>query len=145
MRLLETITPISYEYQGFWGSFWDIIWWFLTIFIFISYLFVLFAIISDLFRDHKLNGWWKAVWIIFLLFFPIITALVYLIARGRGMGERSQAQAKQLQEAQSEYIKSVAGAGAASPSDEIAKARALLDAGTIDQAEYDALKAKALA
>ncbi|WP_337026918.1 SHOCT domain-containing protein [Microbacterium sp. LB16] len=145
MRLLETITPISYEYQGFWGSFWDIIWWFLTIFIFISYLFVLFAIISDLFRDHKLNGWWKAVWIIFLLFFPIITALVYLIARGRGMGERSQAQAKQLQEAQSEYIKSVAGAGAASPADEIAKARALLDAGTIDQAEYDALKAKALA
>ncbi|WP_337007468.1 PLDc N-terminal domain-containing protein, partial [Microbacterium sp. LB12] len=133
MRLLETITPISYEYQGFWGSFWDIIWWFLTIFIFISYLFVLFAIISDLFRDHKLNGWWKAVWIIFLLFFPIITALVYLIARGRGMGERSQAQAKQLQEAQSEYIKSVAGAGAASPADEIAKARALLDAGTIDQ------------
>ena len=144
MRLLETITPISYEYQGFWGSFWDIIWWFLTIFIFISSLFVRFAIISDLFRDHKLNGWWKAVWIIFLLFFPIITALVYLIARGRGMGERSQAQAKQLQEAQSEYIKSVAGAGAASPSDEIAKARALLDAGTIDQAEYDALKAKAL-
>ncbi|WP_337001793.1 SHOCT domain-containing protein [Microbacterium sp. LB12] len=145
MRLLETITPISYEYQGFWGSFWDIIWWFLTIFIFISYLFVLFAIIGDLFRDHKLNGWWKAVWIVFLLFFPIITALVYLIARGRGMGERSQAQAKQLQEAQSEYIKSVAGAGAASPADEIAKARALLDAGTIDQAEYDALKAKALA
>ena len=146
MRFLETITPISYEYQGFWGSFWDIIWWFLTIFIFISYLFVLFAIIGDLFRDHKLNGWWKAVWIVFLLFFPIITALVYLIARGRGMGERSQAQAKQLQEAQSEYIKSVAGAGAAaSPSDEIAKARALLDAGTIDQAEYDALKAKALA
>ncbi|WP_337026936.1 hypothetical protein, partial [Microbacterium sp. LB16] len=116
---------MSYEYQGFWGSFWDIIWWFLTIFIFISYLFVLFAIIGDLFRDHKLNGWWKAVWIVFLLFFPIITALVYLIARGRGMGERSQAQAKQLQEAQSEYIKSVAGAGAASPADEIAKARAL--------------------
>ena len=146
MRFLETITPISYEYQGFWGSFWDIIWWFLTIFIFISYLFVLIAIIGDLFRDHKLNGWWKAVWVIFLLFFPIVTALVYLIARGRGMGERSQAQAKQLQEAQSEYIKSVAGAGAAtSPADEIAKARALLDAGTIDQAEYDALKAKALA
>ena len=146
MRYLETITPISYEYQGFWGSFWDIIWWFLMIFVFISYLFVLVAIIGDLFRDHKLNGWWKAVWVIFLLFFPIVTALVYLIARGRGMGERSQAQAKQLQEAQSEYIKSVAGAGAAtSPADEIAKARALLDAGTIDQAEYDALKAKALA
>jgi predicted PurR-regulated permease PerM len=142
MRLLETVAG-TVEYQGFWGSFWDIIWWFLTIFIFISYLFVLFAIISDLFRDHKLNGWWKAVWIIFLLFFPIITALIYLIARGRGMSERSQAQAKQMQSAQAEYIQSLAGTSA-SPSEEIAKAKGLLDAGTITQAEYESLKAKAL-
>ncbi|WP_226533555.1 SHOCT domain-containing protein [Microbacterium paraoxydans] len=144
MRLLETITPISYEYQGFWGSFWDIIWWFLTIFVFVSYLFVLVAIIGDLFRDHKLNGWWKAVWVIFLLFFPIVTALVYLIARGRGMGERSAAQAQRIQDAQSEYIKSVAGGTATSAADEIAKARALHESGAITQEEYDALKAKAL-
>jgi hypothetical protein len=145
VRFIDAVTT-GYEYQGFWGSFWDIIWWFLWIFIFISYLFVLFAIISDLFRDHKLNGWWKAVWIIFLVFAPFITALVYLIARGRGMGERSQAQAKQLQTAQAEYIKSVTGGAAAavSPTEEIAKAKSLLDSGTITQAEFDALKAKAL-
>ncbi|GAA1224076.1 hypothetical protein F6W70_10625 [Microbacterium maritypicum] len=134
-----------YEYQGFWGSFWDLIWWFLTIFIFVSYLFVLFAIIGDLFRDHKLNGWLKAIWVVALLFFPLITALIYLIARGRSMGERSQAQAQALRDAQAEYVKGLAGQGAApSPADEIAKAKNLLDAGAISQAEYEGLKAKAL-
>ena len=111
------------------GNFWDVVWWFLFAFFFIAYLFVLFAIISDLFRDHKLNGWLKALWIIFLIFLPFLTALVYLIARGRGMTERSQAEAQRYQAAQAEYIKSVAGSGGggASPADEIAKAKALLD------------------
>lgn len=127
------------------GNFWDVVWWFLWAFCFIAYLFVLFAIISDLFRDHKLNGWFKALWIIFLIFVPFLTALVYLIARGKGMGERSMAEAKKYQAAQADYIRSVSGSGAASPADEIAKAKALLDAGTISQAEYDAIKAKALA
>ncbi|RCL85896.1 MAG: hypothetical protein DBW62_07455 [Microbacterium sp.] len=144
MRFLEAVTT-GYEYQGFWGSFWDIIWWFLWIFVFVAYLFVLFAIIGDLFRDHKLNGWWKAVWIIFLLFLPFITALVYLIARGRGMSERSMKEAEQIKQAQDAYIQSVAGGGAKhSPAEEIARAKSLLDAGTISQAEYDQLKAKAL-
>lgn len=143
MRFIENAVPISYEYQGFWGSFWDIIWWFLWIFFFMAYLFALFAVIADLFRDHKLNGWWKAVWIIFLIFVPFLTLLVYLIARGNGMAQRSAKEASQLQSAQDAYIKSVAG-GSASPADEIAKAKSLLDAGTITQAEYDALKAKAL-
>lgn len=144
MRFSETITPISaVEYHGFWGSFWDLIWWFLAVFIFISYLFVLFSVIGDLFRDRKLNGWAKAVWVIFLVFFPILTALVYLIVRGRGMGERSQAQAARYEEAQAAYIKSVAGQ-TLTPADEIAKAKALLDAGTISQAEFDRLKVKAL-
>lgn len=143
VRFIDAVTN-GYEYQGFWGSFGDIIWWFLWSFVFITYLFVLFAIISDLFRDHKLNGWWKAVWIIFLVFAPFITALVYLIARGRGMGERSQAQAKQMQAAQADYIKSVTGGAASSPTEEIAKAKALLDSGAITQAEFDSLKTKAL-
>jgi ABC-type Fe3+ transport system permease subunit len=103
----------------------------------------LFAIIGDLFRDHKLSGWWKAVWIIFLIFVPFLTALIYLIARGNGMAERSQKEAKQYQAATDAYIRQTAGS-AASPSDEIAKAKALLDAGTISQAEYDQLKSKAL-
>lgn len=145
MRLLETITPISAtEYQGFWGSFGDLIWWFLSIFLFVSYLFVLFAVIGDLFRDRALNGWAKAVWVVFLIFFPIVTALIYLIARGRGMGERSQAQAERFQEAQAEYIKSVAGQ-TPTPTDEIAKAKGLLDAGAISQAEFESLKSRALA
>ncbi|GAA1849464.1 SHOCT domain-containing protein [Microbacterium koreense] len=136
MRFIET-----YAYQGFWGSFWDLIWWFLVVFAFFAYLFAVFAIIADLFRDHKLSGWWKAVWIVFLIFVPVLTALVYLIARGNGMAERGAAQAKQYQQAQSDYIREVAGT---SPAEEIAKAKSLLDAGTISQAEYDSLKAKAL-
>ncbi|MFK4837981.1 SHOCT domain-containing protein [Microbacterium sp. ZW T2_14] len=143
MHILDAVTT-GYEYQGFWGSFWDIIWWFLWIFFFMAYLFALFAVIGDLFRDHKLSGWWKAVWIIFLIFVPFLTLLVYLIARGNGMARRGAKQAAELQSAQDAYIKSVAGSGAASPADEIAKAKGLLDAGTITQAEYDAIKAKAL-
>ena len=130
--------------MNFWNSFGDVIWWFLWAFVFIAYLMALFAIIGDLFRDHKLSGWWKAVWIIFLIFVPFLTALIYLIARGRGMAERSQREAKQYQAATDAYIRQTAGS-AASPSDEIAKAKALLDAGTISQQEYDQLKTKALA
>lgn len=144
MRFLDAVTT-AYEYQGFWGSFWDIIWWFLWIFFFVVYLFALFAVIGDLFRDRKLSGWLKALWIIFLIFVPFLTLLVYLIARGKGMAERSAREAGEMQKAQDAYIKSVAGGSAASPADEIAKAKALLDAGTITQAEYDALKARALA
>nr|WP_221446978.1 SHOCT domain-containing protein [Microbacterium thalassium] len=113
----------------------------MAVFVFFAYLFALFAIIGDLFRDRKLNGWWKAVWILFLIFVPFLTALIYLIARGKGMAERSAATARQMQEAQDAYIKQVASS---SPSEEIAKAKALLDAGTITPEEYEAIKAKAL-
>jgi len=130
--------------MNFWGDFWDLIWWFFWAFAFIAYLMALFAIIGDLFRDHTLNGWWKAVWIIFLIFLPFLTALVYLIARGQGMAERSRKEAVQVQSATEEYIRQTAGT-AASPSDEIAKAKALLDSGTISAQEYELLKAKALA
>lgn len=129
------------EYHGFWGSFWDLVWWFLWAFVFIAYLFALFAIIGDLFRDHTLNGWWKAVWIVFLIFVPFLTTLVYLIARGEGMARRSQKEATQVRNAQEDYIRTVAGT---SPAEEIAKAKALLDAGTISAEEYEKLKAKAL-
>ena len=126
----------------FWSNLGSIIWYTLTIIIFISYLMVLFSIISDIFRDRNLAGGWKALWIFFLIFVPIVTALVYLIARGRGMGERQAAAVQQYKTAQDDYIKEVAGT---SPADQIAQAKSLLDAGTITQAEFDALKAKALA
>ncbi|ANF33048.1 hypothetical protein A0130_16515 [Leifsonia xyli] len=124
-----------------WSNFWSVIWLFFWSFAFVAYLFALFAIISDLFRDHKLNGWWKAVWIIFLIFVPFLTALVYLIARGPGMAERSQREARQVQSATDDYIRQVANS---SPADEIAKAKALLDSGAITQQEFDHLKARAL-
>lgn len=136
MRIIDAV-----EYQGFWGSFGDLIWWFLWAFVFFTYLMALFAVIGDLFRDHKLSGWWKAVWIIFLIFVPFLTLLVYLIARGKGMSERGAAQAKEYKAAQDQYIKSVAGS---SPSEEIAKAKSLLDSGAISADEFARLKSKAL-
>jgi hypothetical protein len=136
MRIIDAV-----EYQGFWGSFGDLIWWFLWAFVFFTYLMALFSVIGDLFRDHELSGWWKAVWIVFLIFVPFLTLLIYLIARGKGMSERAQAQAKEYKAAQDDYIKSVAGA---SPSEEIAKAKSLLDSGAITADEFDSIKAKAL-
>jgi putative oligomerization/nucleic acid binding protein/phospholipase D-like protein len=129
--------------MSFWESLGDIFWWTLWFFAFFAYLWAVIAIITDLFRDHKLNGWLKALWIIFLIFVPFLTALVYLIARGNGMAERAQKEARQVQSATDDYIRATAGA-AASPADEIAKAKALFDAGSITQAEFDQLKAKAL-
>jgi hypothetical protein len=123
-------------------NFWNVIWIIFWSFAFVAYLFALFAIVADLFRDHKLNGWWKALWILFLIFVPFLTVLVYLIARGRGMAERSAREQRQVQRATDDYIKQVAGA---SPADEITKAKQLLDNGTITQDEYASLKAKILA
>ena len=125
------------------SNFWDFIWLLFWTFAFVAYLFAIFAIIGDLFRDHKTNGWLKALWIIFLIFLPFLTALIYLIARGKSMAERSAVEAADAQQATNAYIRQVATT--ASPAEEIGKAKALLDSGSITQAEYDALKAKALA
>ncbi len=115
----------------------------LWIFILVMFFIILFQIIIDLFSDHSESGWAKAIWIIFLILIPPLTALIYLIARGKGMAERRQAQYKAAQQAQQAYIKEVAGAGGAA--DQIATAKSLLDAGTISQAEFDQIKTKALA
>jgi H+/Cl- antiporter ClcA len=124
-------------------SFWDLIWFLFWAYVFVAYLIVMFQIITDLFRDHDLSGWWKAIWFIGLLVFPILTAVVYLIARGRQMGERQMQAAQQAQGETEQYIQTVAGR--ANPADQIASAKALLDAGTITQPEFDRMKAKALA
>ena len=129
--------------MNFWDNFWDIIWFFFWSFVFIAYLFALFAIIGDLFRDRDTNGWLKAIWIIFLVFVPFITALIYLIARGNSMAERTVQAGRQAQTETDAYIRSVAAVS--TPTDEIVKAKTLLDAGAITQAEFDGIKAKALA
>ncbi len=124
-------------------SFWDVIWFIIVSFAFIAYLMVMFSIVTDLFRDASTSGGMKAVWFICLIFFPFVTAVVYLIARGGDMAERHAAAASRIREAQDDYVRSVAGS--ASPAEQIAQAKALLDGGAISQEEFDALKAKALA
>ncbi|WP_374158575.1 hypothetical protein ACEWX3_02170 [Mycobacterium sp. G7A2] len=125
-----------------WNTFWDFLWTTLVIFAFIAYLMILFNILVDLFwRDHKTSGWVKAIWVIFLIVLPYLTALVYLIARGKGMAERAREQAMAAKRETDDYIKQAAGR---SPAQEIADAKNLLETGTISQAEFDTLKAKAL-
>ncbi len=126
------------------NSFWDFFWFILSFFVLMAYLVVLFQIVTDIFRDHELSGGMKAIWILFLIIIPIITSLVYLISRGRGMTERNIASARAAQSDTENYIRQVS-AGAGSPADEIARAKSLHDAGTVSDAEFEALKAKALA
>jgi hypothetical protein len=125
-------------------SFWDFFWFIISFFLLMAYLVVLFQILTDLFLDHQTSGWTKAIWVFLLILFPLITSLVYLIVRGQGMAERSIAAVRQAQASQEEYIRSVAGGGGSSASDEIARAKALLDSGAVSQAEFNQLKAMAL-
>jgi hypothetical protein len=122
-------------------NFWAVIAFFFWSYVFIAYLMILVSIVADLFRDHELNGGFKALWIIFLVFVPFVTALVYLIARGRGMSERAAARAQQGRAAADDYIRAAAGS---SPADDITKAKALFDSGAITQAEFDSLKQRAI-
>ena len=124
-------------------SFWDVVWFIFISFAFVAYLMVMFSIIGDIFRDQDLSGWAKAAWCLALVFLPFITALVYLGVRGRSMAERSMHSAAQQRRQQDEYIRDVAGTKS-TPVDQIAQAKALLDAGSISPSEYDALKSKAL-
>ncbi|MCZ7566595.1 MAG: SHOCT domain-containing protein [Burkholderiales bacterium] len=124
------------------SNFWDMVWLILSTFVFVAYLLVLFQIIVDLFRDQELGGGFKALWIIGLIFLPFLTALLYVVARGRGMAGRARAAAERAKSDTDAYIRSVA---AKSPAEQIADAKVLLDAGTIDQDEFARLKAKALA
>lgn len=123
-------------------NFWDFVAWIFWLYVLFAYLMVLFSIVGDLFRDKALNGFLKAVWIFFLVFLPIITALVYLIVRGRGMSERSTAAVSAARAETDTYIRSVAAT--VTPTDEIAKAKALLDGGSITESEFERLKAQAL-
>ena len=124
-------------------DFWDFFWLLVWSFFFVMYLMVLFQIIRDLFRDSDLSGWVKALWIIALIFAPFLSAIIYLIARGRGMAERQARDMADARAATDEYIQSVSGRSV--PAEQIASAKQLLDSGVITQAEFDRLKEKALA
>ncbi|MET8649532.1 MULTISPECIES: SHOCT domain-containing protein [Nocardia] len=122
-------------------DFWDIIWFIVVSFFFIAYLMVMFSILMDLFRDHETSGWAKAIWVVFLLIFPFITALVYLVVRGKGMAERRAADTIQLKQAQDAYIRQVAGSD---PTAQIANGKKLLDDGAITAEEFEQIKRTAL-
>jgi membrane protein implicated in regulation of membrane protease activity len=125
-------------------SFIDIFWSMLWFFFLFIWIVILAHIVGDLFRDHSLSAVTKTLWVLFLVFLPFIAAFVYLIVRGQGMAERSAAQQQRAQEQFAGYVRNVAANGAATPAEQIARAKELLDAGTIDQSEFDRLKAKAL-
>lgn len=128
------------EHMDFWSNFWDLIWFAIVVFAFVAYLVVLIGIVLDLVRDRELSGWWKAVWAVFLVFLPFVTAIVYLIGRGGGMADRGAAEALDARSATDAYIRSLAR----NPAEEIATAKSLREQGTISEAEYEALKAEAL-
>ena len=122
----------------------DILLFMLEFFLFIIWFWLLVAIFGDLFRDDETGGGVKALWVVLLILLPFLGILLYLIFRGKGMGERGAAQAAAMQEQVNAQIRTAAGSSD-SPADQIAKAKALLDSGAIDQAEFDKLKAAALA
>ena len=126
------------------NDFGEVLLWSFWFFIWIAALMVWFRCLFDMFGDHTLSGWAKAGWAVLLIFVPWVGALIYLIARGRSMTDRQVSRAAEMQAAQADYIKQVAGSGS-TPADQIASAKSLLDSGTIDQNEFEALKAKALA
>lgn len=123
------------------SNFWDLILLIASTFIFIAYLLVLFQIIVDLFRDSDLGGGSKVLWIIGLIFVPVLTSLFYILTRGRGMAARQRSEVQRARSDAENYIREVAGK---SPADQIADAKRLLDAGTINADEFARLKAKAL-
>ncbi|SDS94270.1 SHOCT domain-containing protein [Microterricola viridarii] len=123
-------------------SFWDYLIWLFWVYITIACIWIFITVIIDMFRDHTLNGWQKALWALFLVFLPFLATFVYLIARGKSMSERRMDDYRHAQRQTDEYIREVASS---SPAVEIEKAKQLLDAGAITQPEFDALKAKALA
>jgi hypothetical protein len=119
-----------------------VLWSMLVFFLWISWFILLFHVIGDVFRRRDASGWNKTLWLIFLLFVPFIGVFAYLIANSDDMARRNMEAATAARAETDEYVRSVAGGGAAA---EIERAKGLVDSGAISQAEFEAIKAKALA
>jgi len=122
-------------------TFGDLMWSMLVFFAWIMFFWLLFIVFGDLFSRHDISGWAKTGWTILVIILPFLGIFVYLISQGHGMGERAAARAQAQQSQVDDYVRSVASSG----TDEIAKGKELLDSGAITQAEFDQIKAKALA
>jgi len=123
-------------------TFGQVMWTMFVFFCWIIWFWLLITVFGDLFSRHDISGWAKVGWTVFVLILPFLGVFVYFISQGKGMGERSLARAQANQKQADDYIRTVAGSGSA---DEIAQGKKLLDSGAITQAEFDQLKAKALA
>ncbi|HUA12256.1 MAG TPA: SHOCT domain-containing protein [Solirubrobacteraceae bacterium] len=121
----------------------EVFWTMLIFFAFIIWIWILFVIFSDLFRRHDMGGFAKVLWIVLIIIIPYLGAFIYLIAYHKGMAERQMESQKQAEQQFEGYVQSVAAKQ--DPAEQIAKAKSMLDAGTITQAEFDQLKQKALA
>ncbi|MGR0318955.1 SHOCT domain-containing protein [Agromyces sp. ZXT2-3] len=125
------------------NTLWDFIVWIFWFYVIVACIWIFITVFIDIFRDHTLNGWAKALWVIFLVFVPFLAAFIYLIARGDSMTKRNMERAQAMSAEQAQYIRNVAGTGQSATA-EIESAKKLLDSGAITSAEYEALKAKAL-
>ncbi len=121
----------------------EVFWEMLIFFGFVIWLWLLFIVFGDIFRRHDTSGGFKVLWIILIVVLPYFGVFVYLIAEQKGMAERSLAAKQQAEDQFSAYVKQTAGGS--DPAEQIAKAKALLDSGTITQAEFDSIKQQALA
>ena len=121
----------------------DVFWTMLVFFVWVAWFMLLFRVIGDIFRRHDASGFAKVLWLIFVIVLPFLGVFIYLIANNKGMTERSIARAQAQQQQFDQYVQSAAGSGGAAA--EIDKAKQLLDSGAITQAEFDAIKQKALA
>ncbi len=120
----------------------DIFWTILIFMAWVVWIWIAITVLIDLFRRHDMSGWGKALWVIFVIIAPFLGVLIYLIAYHDSMAERSNKQVQVQQQQFDDYVRTTAGTGGATA--EIERGKKLLDDGTITQAEFDALKAKAL-
>jgi hypothetical protein len=120
----------------------DVFWTMMVFFLWVLWLWILFTVFADIFRRHDLSGWGKAGWITFTIVLPYLGVFVYLITQSKGMTERNLDRARAQRAQFDDYVRTSAGGGAAT---EVERAKGLLDSGSINQAEFEALKQKALA
>ncbi len=121
----------------------EVFWTMLIFFAFVVWLWILFTVLGDIFRRHDTSGFAKVLWIIFIVILPYLGVFIYLIAEQKGMAERAQVRQKAAQAQFEDYVQSVAPKP--DPTDQISKAKSLLDSGSISQAEFERLKQSALA
>lgn len=120
----------------------NVLWDILIFFAWVIYIWIAITVLIDIFRRHDISGWGKAAWVVFVVIIPWIGVLTYLIVNHTGMTERKVQDTQAAQAQFDQYVRQAAGTGG--PAAEIEKAKQLLDSGAITQAEFDALKVKAL-